>query len=84
MPLGRLDENLWLVGSGRKAVKHRRPSSRAPGLSRKEGDGMGCDCCRDRGQGKKAETAPGGWAEDARRPPATSLVCVMIPFAGLG
>ncbi len=69
-------------GSGRKAVKHRRPSSRAPGLSREEGDGMGCDCCRDRGQGEKTDVARGGWAEDARRPPATSLVSVVISRLG--
>jgi hypothetical protein len=70
-------------GAGGKAVKHRRPSSRASGLSRKEGDGMGCDCCRDRGQGEKTEVAPGGWAEDARRPPATSLVSLVMLAMGM-
>ena len=59
-------------------MKHRRPSSSAPGLSRKELDGMGCGCRREEGQGKKAEVARGGWAEDARRPPATSLVWLVI------
>jgi len=67
-------------GSGRKAVKLRRPSRSAPGLSRKELDGMGCGCRRDEGQGEKTEVARGGWAEDARRPPATSFVSVVIPL----
>ena len=67
MPLVRLDENRCFWRAGGKAVKHRRPSRRAPGLSRKEHDGMGCGCGRDRGQGKKTEVARGGWAEDARR-----------------
>jgi hypothetical protein len=40
---------------------------------------MGCGCGRDEGQGKKTEVARGGWAEDARRPPATSFVSVVIP-----
>jgi hypothetical protein len=78
-PLRKLDENLWFLGSGRKAVKHRRPSRSAPGLSRKELDGMGCGCRRDEGQGRKTDVARGGWAEDARLPPATSFVFVVIP-----
>ena len=65
-----------------EAVKHRRPSRSAPGLSRKELDGMGCGCHRDRGQGKKTKVARGGWAEDARRPPATSFVSALIAFLG--
>jgi hypothetical protein len=40
---------------------------------------MGCGCRRDEGQGKKTEVARGGWAEDARRPSATSFVSVVIP-----
>ena len=40
---------------------------------------MGCGCRRDEGQGKKTEVARGGWAEDARRPPATSFIFVVIP-----
>ena len=76
----RLMKNLMFLGSGRKAVKHRRPSRSAPGLSRKELDGMGCGYCRDEGQGRKADVARGGWAEDARRPPATSLVSALIPL----
>jgi hypothetical protein len=63
-------------------VKHRRPSSSASGLSRKELDGMGCACGRDEGQAGKIEVARGGWAEDARRPPATSLVSVVIALLG--
>ncbi len=73
-------KNLMFLGSGRKAVKHRRPSRSAPGLSRKEVDGMGCGCGREEGLGKKTEVARGGWAEDARRPPATSLVSALIPL----
>ena len=34
------------------------------------------------GLGRKTEVARGGWAEDARRPPATSLVSVVIPLLG--
>jgi len=79
-----LDENLWFVGSGRKAVKHRRPSRSAPGLSRKELDGMGCGCRRDEGKSKKREVARGGWAEDARCPPATSFVPGVIPLLRVG
>jgi hypothetical protein len=41
---------------------------------------MGCGRRRDEGQGEKTEVARGGWAEDARRPPATSSVSVVIPF----
>jgi len=63
-------------------VKHRRPSRSAPGLSRKELDGMGCGCCRDEGLGRKTEVARGGWAEDARRRPATSLVSALIALLG--
>jgi len=63
-------------------VKHRRPSRSASGLSRKELDGMGCGYRREEGQGKKAEVARGGWAEDARRPPATSLVSASIRLLG--
>ena len=58
-------------GSGRKAVKHRRPSRSASGLSRKEVDGKGCGRRRDEGEGEKTDVARGGWAEDARCPPAT-------------
>lgn len=61
-------------------MKLRRPSRSAPGLSRKKLDGMGCGCRRDEGRGKKTEVARGGWAEDARRPPATSFVSVVIPL----
>jgi len=43
---------------------------------------MGCGCHRDKRQGKKTEVARGGWAEDARRPPATSLVSGVIPRVG--
>jgi hypothetical protein len=32
---------------------------------------MGCGCGRDEGRAGKTEVARGGWAEDARRPPAT-------------
>jgi hypothetical protein len=70
-----------LLGSGRKAVKHRRPSRSASGLSRKEVDGKGCGCSRDEGQGKKIDLARGGWAEDARRPPATVLCFRVDPSA---
>jgi len=38
---------------------------------------MGCGCGRDEGRAGKTEVARGGWAEDARRAPATSLVCVV-------
>ncbi len=41
---------------------------------------MGCGCGREEGLGKKTEVARGGWAEDARRPPATSLVSALIPL----
>jgi hypothetical protein len=41
---------------------------------------MGCGCRRDEGQGKKTEVARGGWAEDARRPPATGFVSMVIPL----
>ncbi len=51
-------------------------------MSRKELDGMGCGCCRDEGLGRKTEVARGGWAEDARRRPATSLVSVLIALVG--
>ncbi len=40
----------------------------------------GCGRRRDEDQGKKREVARGGWAEDARRPPATCFVLVVIPF----
>jgi hypothetical protein len=60
-------------------VKHRRPSRSAYGLSRNEVDGKGCGCSRDEGQGKKIDLARGGWAEDARRPPATLLYCRADP-----
>ncbi len=43
---------------------------------------MGCGYRREEGQGKKAEVARGGWAEDARRPPATSLVSASIRLLG--
>src|SRR6266849_2414432 len=77
-------KNLMFLGSGRKAVKHRRPSRSAPGLSRKELDGMGCGCRWDEGQGRKADVARGGWAEDARRRPATSVVSALIARPRLG
>ncbi len=41
---------------------------------------MGCGCGREEGLGKKTEVARGGWAEDARRPPAPSLVSALIPL----
>ena len=41
---------------------------------------MGCGYRREEGQGKKAEVARGGWAEDARRRPATSFVSALIPL----
>ncbi len=43
---------------------------------------MGCGCCSDEGLGRKAEVARGGWAEDARRRPATSLVSALIALLG--
>ena len=43
---------------------------------------MGCGYRREQGQGKKAEVARGGWAEDVRRPPATSLVSASIRLLG--
>ena len=41
---------------------------------------MSCGYRREEGHDKKAEVARGGWAEDARRPPATSLVSALIPL----
>ena len=41
---------------------------------------MGCGCRKDEGQGKKTDVARGGWAEDARCPPATSFVSALIPL----
>src|SRR5229473_3560431 len=38
--------------------------------------------CRDKRQGKKTKVARGGWAEDARRRPATSLVSALIALLG--
>ncbi len=61
-------------------MKHRRPSRSAPRLSRNELDGMGCGSRKDEGQGKKTDVARGGWAEDARGPPATSFVSALIPL----
>jgi len=69
-------------GSGRKAVKHRRPSRSAPELSRKDVDGMGCGWRRDEGLGRKAEVARGGWAEDGRRRPATCFFRGDPSFSG--
>ncbi len=39
-------------------------------------------CRKDEGEGKKTDGARGGWAEDARRPPATLFYCrVDLPCA---
>ena len=59
-----------------EAGKQRRPSRSAPGLSRKKVDVTGCGRRRDKGRCEKKELARGGWAEDARRSPAT---CDLIP-----
>jgi hypothetical protein len=70
-----------LLGSGRRAVKHRRPSRSAPGLSKKEIDGKGCGCRKEEGLGEKTDGTRGGWAEDARRPPATFFCFRVDPSA---
>src|SRR5215475_8184575 len=49
-------------GSGRKAVKHRRPCRSAPGASRKETDGRAVACVESKGDGQRekwgAEVGP--------------------------
>src|SRR5467141_3228398 len=51
-------------GSGRKAVKHRRPSRSASGVSRKKTDRKGCGACRVECARIEEKVARGGWAED--------------------
>src|SRR5260370_3067590 len=66
-------------GSGGEAGKQRRPSRSAPGLSKKKVDGTGCRRRRDEGLCERKELTRGGWAEDARRSPATcDLITVLI------
>src|SRR6266478_5745555 len=58
-------------GSGGEAGKQRRPSRSAAGLTGKKVEGTGLCRRKDEGLMEKKEPAGGGWAEDARRSPAT-------------
>src|SRR5713226_9750276 len=70
-------------GNGREAVKQRRPSRSAPGVSRGTINRMGCGACWDETYREKGDVVRGGWADVARRLPASSSVWVAaIPFSG--
>jgi len=68
--------NSFGVGSGREAVKQWRPSRSAPGVSRGRMNRMGCGACWDETHREKGEVARGGWADVARRLPASSSVWI--------
>src|ERR1700747_2174516 len=55
-------------GSGRRAIKHRRPSRSSSGVSRKKTELKGCGACGVESARIEEKVARGGWAEDARRP----------------
>ncbi len=71
-------------GAGGKPLSTGGPPEARLGCRGRSSMGWAVAAVVDEGRAGKTEVARGGWAEDARRPPATSLVCVVIPFAGLG
>ena len=74
--------NSLRVGNGREAVKQRRPSRSAPGVSRGTINRMGCGACWDETCREKGDVVRGGWADVARRLPASSSIWVADCGAG--
>src|ERR1700682_5869741 len=70
------------VGSGREAVKQWRPSRSAPGVARGRMNRMGCGACWDETCREKGDVVRGGWADVARRLPASSSIWVAHCGAG--
>jgi hypothetical protein len=66
--------NLLRVGNGREAVKQRRPSRSAPGVSRGTVNRMGCAACWGENCREKGDVAREGWADVARRLPVIASV----------
>src|ERR1700682_2638757 len=64
------------VGSGREAVKQWRPSRSAPGVARGRMNRMGCGACWDETCREKGDVVRGGWADVARRLPASSSIWI--------